>query len=521
MQCNRIDAYYRLSMMDGDVAEQNGKTESYSISSQRSCMKAYIRKEFGETCEIVEHIDDGFTGTNFDRPGFQGMLQAVYRGEVHTIVAKDFSRLGRNWLEVGHYLEKVFPAYRVRVILINEGYDSAELGETTLEMGSVIKNLINEWYSRDISQKIKSVVDIKKMSGEFVYGWAPFGYRKGAEKNTIVVDEPAAKTVRMIFSMANQGKTIPQIARELNEKKVITPSVYLADIRKNYQVREFWTYESVRNIITNRIYTGDTEAFKSHVVQVGSDRVKSIPWDERPVVENTHVPIITRSEYFGARKIIKSVVKSPKEKETDILSGYLICGCCGNRLVKGKESNKNYYCTSARYNPKSDCSRIKISKTAVGDVLLHSIRTQVQLADVKLKELERAGRARNSEKKKKEAELKRLEIRLENSQEASMSLYEDYVEGRLSRTGFQEKKKELAEQHVLWEKQKDALQRELVQIDDDEREQGAQKTFVKKYMGINELDRDMMREFVKEVRIMPDRSIFIQWNFRAPEIDLI
>lgn len=518
MQDDRVDAYYRLSMMDGDVAEQNGKTESYSISSQRSLIKEYIRSEFGEACEIVEHIDDGYTGTNFDRPGFQNLIQEVYKGNVHTIIAKDFSRLGRNWLEVGHFLEKVFPAYRVRVILINEGYDSAKVGDATLEMGSVIKNLINEWYSRDISKKIKSVVDIKKMSGEFVYGWAPFGYRKGEAKNTIVVDEPAARTVRLIFSMANQGKTIPQIARELNEKKVVTPSVYLADVRRNYKIREFWTYESVRNIITNRIYTGDTEAFKSHVVQVGSDKVKSIPWDERPVIENTHIPIITREEYFGARKVIKSVSKSSKEKESDMLSGYLVCGCCGNKLSNSKASNKNYYCASARYNPQSDCSKVKISKIVVGDVLLHSIQTQIQMADLKLKEMEKVSKSGNSEKRKMEKELRQLGIRLENSRELSMSLYEDYIEGRLSRTEFQKKKEDAAKKHILWEKRRDELQQQLERYASKEAGQAIQQKYVKKYLDITELNRNILKEFVKAIVIMPDLSIQIQWNFRLDEV---
>lgn len=518
MQGERVDAYYRLSMMDGDVVEENGKMESCSISSQRACIRACAMARIGENCQIVEHIDDGYTGTNFDRPGFRHLMQEVQKGNVRTIIAKDFSRLGRNWLEVGYYLEKVFPSHGIRVILVNEGYDSEQLGETTLEMGNVIKNLVNEWYSRDISRKIKSVVDIKKLSGEFVYGWAPFGYRKVQGENRIQVDEPAAGTVRMIFELANQGKTISQIAQELNERKVVTPSVYLADIRKNYKIREFWTYESVRNIITNRIYTGDTEAFKSSVVQVGSKRVKSIPWEERPVIEHTHTPIITREMYFGARQMIRSNTKSPKQTGTDLLSGYLVCGCCGNRLSSGRLSNRSYRCASARYNPEAQCSKVKISKEKMADILLHSIQVQIQIADRRQKEMEHAGKIIDAGRKRAERELRQVESRMENSQEQSMALYEQFVDGKLSKEEFQEKKKKLGGDYALWEKRKAELQNQLLLDDPGTEEQKVLKEQVKKYWNLEKLDRSILREFVKEVTVMPDQSVQIQWNYRISEV---
>ena len=196
---------------------------------------------------------------------------------MRTIVVRDLSRFARNYLEAGHYLEFIFPAYDVRFISINDQYDSKEYGESTGGLELAIRNLINQMYSRDISRKIKSAVDLKKRAGEYVYGTAPYGYKKGEKKNTIVIDPVVAPVVKNIFQWAAEGLTVSKIAYKLNENKVTTPSVYLAPIRGKYKTRPFWSYESVRNIIRNRIYTGDTVPFKSHVVRVGSDNVKQIP----------------------------------------------------------------------------------------------------------------------------------------------------------------------------------------------------------------------------------------------------
>lgn len=515
MQDSRIiAAYYRLSLKDGDVVSDDpSKPESCSIVSQRACVREYVRSFFKSDPELTEFIDDGYTGTNFDRPGFKHLLEKIMDGSVDTLLVKDLSRLGRNYLEVGYYLEKVLPEYGIRVILVNDGYDSQISGAVTLGMDSVIKNLINEWYSKDISQKIKSVVDLKKKSGEFVYGTAPFGYRKGSTKNTIEIDPPAAATVKLIFSLAGQGRTISQIARELNEGNVVTPSVYLSSIRKNYKVRTFWTYESVRNIITNRIYTGDTEIFKSHVVQVGSDRVKSIPWDKRLVVENTHTPIITREEYFNARNVVRKTVKTKKNLEPDMLSGFLVCGCCQNHMVLGKASSKNYYCTSARYHHGKGCEQVKISKDLVADVVLRSIQMQLKLADIQVKERRRSQKAGNSLAEELKREQKRLALRLENSQETTMALYEAYVGGQLTKEDFLLQKQALGKEQAQWESRKNQIKQELALQSVSLEEQKAQQNYLRKYQDISKLDRNLMKEFVRQIVIMPDHSVNIQWNF--------
>ena len=266
-------SYVRLSKEDGDV-EDGSIDESCSIQSQRTCIKQYLRSNGFSVDRLLEIVDDGYSGTTMNRPGMNRLIKLVESGKVRTIIVRDLSRFARNYLEAGHYLEFIFPVYNVRFISINDQFDSMELGESTGGLELAIRNLINQMYSKDISRKIKSAVDLKKLSGEFVYGTAPYGYKKGDVRNTIVIDEPATQVVRQIFEWAAAGITVTNIAQRLNIASIPTPSVYLADIRGKYKTRSSWSYESVRNILFNRIYTGDTVPFKSHVVLVGSNHVK-------------------------------------------------------------------------------------------------------------------------------------------------------------------------------------------------------------------------------------------------------
>lgn len=214
--------YLRLSMEDNDVATGYG-AESVSIGSQRLCIDQYITAHADLGTGFEELIDDGYSGTNFNRPGAAQLLKLVEEGCVETIIVRDLSRFARNYLEAGHFLEFVFPAYDVRFISINDNYDSKLLGESTGGLQIAVRNLVNQLYSRDISIKIKSAVDLKKLNGEYVYGTAPYGYMKGEKKNTIVVDEKAAATVRQIFAWAADGVTVTQIAAKLNAAGVMTP----------------------------------------------------------------------------------------------------------------------------------------------------------------------------------------------------------------------------------------------------------------------------------------------------------
>lgn len=508
--------YVRLSMEDNDVAAGD-KAESVSIGSQRLCIDQYIETHPDLGTEFEELIDDGYSGTNFDRPGVTRLLKLVEEGRVGTVIVRDLSRFARNYLEAGHFLEFVFPAYDVRFISINDNYDSQLLGESTAGLQLAVRNLVNQLYSRDISMKIKSAVDLKKMNGEYVYGTAPFGYRKGEKKNTIVVDEEAAATVRQIFAWAADGVTVTQIAAKLNATGVMTPSAYLKKIRGKYKVREFWTYESVRNILSNRIYTGDTVPFKSHVVRIGSNRVKQIPEEEQLVIPDTHEAIVSRETYYQSRKVVKTNVKSKPTRQPSVLSTYLVCGCCGNKLQKGRPTNKNFRCANARYLPQSECADIVISEEQISKVLLRAIINQCKVADAKLQAIKAAKKGAASEQETLRKELQKQQRIIETCNSDTMRTYEAYVSGTLSKEAFMELKSTGKAAEEAAKIQVKLLTQQLAEM---AAQAETAATVVKeaaplsKYMQIEKLSSALLRELVKEITVYPGGVINIAWNFR-------
>lgn len=511
-----IICYYRLSSEDSDVAHGNA-TESFSISAQRLCVQNFLSSRPDLVGTIEEIVDDGYTGTNMNRPGMQRLLSLAKNGCVKIIIVRDLSRFSRNFLEGGHYLEFVFPAYGVRFISINDHFDSNDYGESTggLELG--ITNLLNQLYSRDLSCKIKSVTDRKKLNGEYAFGAVPYGYQKGEQKNTITVDPPAADVVRQIFQWASQGISITQIAQRLNASGTETPSVYLAKVRGRYKVRNFWTYESVRNILQNRIYTGDTEAFKSHVVKVGSKRTKLLPEAERSIIAHTHEPIVSRELYFLARSAVqKTAPKTPKGSTPSLLQPYLVCGCCGNHLVKGKASNKNWRCASARYVPESGCAEVCISDADLQAILIRAINMQCRLRDNRLETYRRQFESHASKRHTINARMQRVQADIHRKQEELMSLYEEHVSGQLSKDIFTEKRENLL-------RVQDEKKRQLAQLSSDwellcAEEEAAKKeerqtSVLSSYHEISALDPALIRELVCEILVFHRQKVQINWNF--------
>ena len=507
--------YLRLSKEDGDT-EAGGIDESCSIQSQRTCIKQYLRSNGFREESFSEIADDGYSGTTMNRPGMNRLIKLVEAGKVRTVIVRDLSRFARNYLEAGHYLEFVFPIYNVRFISVNDRFDSMETGESTGGLDLAIRNLINQMYSNDISRKIKSAVDLKKLSGEFVYGTAPYGYKKGKARNTIVVDEPAAQVVRQIFEWAAGGTTVTVIAQKLNAASVPTPSVYLADIRGKYKTRSSWSYESVRNILSNRIYTGDTVPFKSHVVRVGSNHVKQVPEEMRQIIPDTHEAIVSREGYYRALTVIKSVKKSRGRRSDNPFTSLLICGCCGNRLSKGKEKNKTWLCSMHRYNPKTDCKSVRIDNDRLEQIVLRAVTKQCSLLDAKIQSVKKESDSAKSDDCTLENECRALRRQIDRIQADKMTLYEKYACGDIEKEAYawgkstlSAREEELKAQCVTAE-QKQALLKEKIRMSGD-RISAAEK--VVSYRELTRLTPELAEKLIKRIVVHPDESIRIEWNF--------
>lgn len=342
----RIAVYMRLSKTDETVAE-----ESNSISMQRILIRKYIASHFAE-CEVMEYQDDGFSGTNFNRPGVQRLLEDARNEKFDCVVVKDFSRFGRDYMEVGSYLEQIFPFLGIRFISINDHYDSGRSQGNTADLDVNFKNLLYDLYSKDLSQKVKTSLRARKEGGQYVSGNAPFGYEKAPDnRHMLVICEDEAAVVRKIFSLALQGMTSSQITKKLNLENVPTPVEF--KIRKGKTSRKpkgdkfYWSNSVICSILCNPVYTGDVEYGKTEREQVGGRNVLKAR-AEWKMIRNHHAPIITREDFEEVQKSRGKSSKKRTEGSRHPLIGKAICGCC-KRNLRIKEGLNPYFTCHNRY----------------------------------------------------------------------------------------------------------------------------------------------------------------------------
>ena len=330
-----VAAYMRLSREDGD------KEESNSIGSQRDMIRDFILKR-EDMVLVQEYVDDGFSGVSFERPSFQRLLEDLRAKKVDAIVVKDFSRFARNYIDSGRYLEKVFPGMGVRFVSINDNYDSC--GERSQSDALLVpfKGILNDAYCKDISMKIRSQLDIKRKTGDFIGAFCTYGYQKSPEnKNRLVVDEEAARVVEMIFRLRIQGMTNSSIAARLNSMSVPSPSAYKAAKGMRYKSgfrvagQAGWTAVAIRRILTNEVYVG---TLIQHKRGTPNYKVKTeIQYDESDwiVIPNSHQPIIEQTDFDTVQSLLKRDVRlAPTREELYLFSGFVYCGGCGHCMVR-------------------------------------------------------------------------------------------------------------------------------------------------------------------------------------------
>ena len=342
----RIAVYMRLSKTDETVQE-----ESNSISMQRILIRKYIASHFAE-CEVMEYQDDGFSGTNFNRPGVQRLLEDARNEKFDCVIVKDFSRFGRDYMEMGAYLEQIFPFLGIRFISINDHYDSGSSQGNTADLDVNFKNLLYDLYSKDLSQKVKTSLRARKESGQYVSGNAPFGYEKAPDdRHMLVICEDEAAVVRKIFSLALQGMTSSQTAKKLNLEHVPTPVEF--KIRKGKTSRKpkgdkfYWSGSTVCSILRNPVYAGDVEYGKTEKEQVGGHNVLKAR-AEWKMIRNHHAPIITREDFEEVQKNRGKSSKKRTAGNRHPLIGKAICGCC-KRNLRIKEGLNPYFTCHNRY----------------------------------------------------------------------------------------------------------------------------------------------------------------------------
>ena len=492
--------YPRLSHED----ELQG--ESNSISNQKRILETYAKQN--GFSNLRWYTDDGYSGANFQRPGFQAMLADIEAGKVGTVIVKDMSRLGRNYLQVGMYTEMIFPQKGVRFIAINDGVDSAQ-GENDF---APLRNIFNEWLVRDTSKKIKAVKRSKGMSGKPITSKPVYGYLMDEDEN-FIIDEEAAPVVRQIYSLCLAGNGPTKIARMLTEQQIPTPGTL--EYRRTGSTRRYhpgyeckWATNTVVHLLENREYTGCLVNFKTEKPSYKLKHSIENPPEKQAVFENHHEPIIDRETWERVQEIRKQRKRPNRYDEVGLFSGILFCADCGSVMYQQR------YQTDKR---KQDCYICGSYKKRTADCTAHFIRTDLLTAGVLsnlrkvtsyaakhearfmkllIEQNEDGDRRRNAAKKK---ELEAAEKRIAELSAIFKRLYEDSVTGRISDERFTELSADYeAEQKELKERAA-RLREELSKAQEATANAEKFMNVVRRHTTIEELTPTLLREFVEKI----------------------
>ncbi len=516
--------YLRLSQEDGDISVSD-KNESNSISTQRDLIHAFMQKQPDILYE-TEFCDDGYTGTNFDRPGFNDMMTAVREKRVDCIIVKDLSRFGRDYIESGKYIQKIFPMLGIRFIAINDGYDSADTGNQSNDFVLPFKNLINDSYCRDISIKSRTNLEVKRRNGEFVSNFAVYGYmRSPDDKHKLVVDEEAAATVRNIFNWKQEGWNAQQIANHLNKLHIPSPMEYKKKCGQNFRTSfktkttAQWSAVAVLRILKNAVYTGVLEQGKTTTpnykvkTRVVKDESK---WAR---VENAHEAIISPAQFELVQTILgMDTCRAENNDEIYPFSGMIYCADCQSPLVhRAATSNGkkyHYYVCSGNKRDKNSCTTHNIKCDLVEEVVLATVQAHISMAI----DIDNAMSQVNSldweqrEVRKINAQLAALELDVEKFSRIKMELYEDLKSGLITKDEYHSFKEDydarienikLQVSNLI--SRRNAIQGGLTSA------QGWFAQF-RKYENIDKLTRNTIVSLIERVEINDNKDIHVKFR---------
>lgn len=506
--------YIRLSVEDG-----HGR--SNSIENQKLILNDYLsdKPEF-RVCDT--YIDNGLTGTNFNRPNFQRMLADIEDGKINCVIVKDLSRLGRNAIDTGYYIEQYFAQHKVRFIAVNDCYDSTDKNNAKNGILLPLKNMINEAYALDIGKKIKAQAHQAMLDGEYIGARAPFGYKKDPDNcHKLIIDEETAPIVRQIFEWAAEGVGINTISVRLNEMGAVTSSVYkglTSEQGKRYRQNEHWTTFTVDHILINPVYTGDMVQGKSIIVD---HKQQDTAPEDYIVVCDTHEPIVSR-EMFELVKAIRDAVREeyrnkPIDPYTEnIFKGKVFCPHCGKPLHRQrgkirKDGTRRYYfhCLSPSRISKSACIGVNIDEQIVIDVV--SVALKNKLSALK----------KSAPKKDKSDILKRQtsdkQRELNRVQSLIKGLYENLVSGVISGEDYKELKIGYAKQAADLTSELERLDNEMNRLERESKQQLEIKSTADNFKSNGQLTAEIINRLIERIEINHDREINITFRSDGKE----
>jgi len=505
-----VGIYVRLSKDD----ERAG--ESVSIENQKLMLRKYVTEQGWN--EVGCYVDDGYSGTNFDRPGVARLIEDAKDGRINLILVKDLSRFGRNYIEIGRFTDYVFPMIGCRFIALNDGVDTIHNDNDIMPF----RNLFNEFQSRDTSKKIKAVKQACARDGKFM-GWcAPYGYQKDpADKHRFLIDAPAAAVVRRIFGWRCEGHGAKSIANFLNEESILPPRLHWAQRENranNFQHNGLWNQITVQELLRNEAYIGNIVQCKVGTMSYKNQRTVRKPEEEWIRAEGMHEPIIDRATWDLCREIAEKNYRprTTKDGHVTLFSGLLVCADCGSHMIHRphvvtrkngrKVTYRIYICGNYTRSGKLACTTHRITMEDITQLVLDDIRHYVGRAVCDEKALRQELKALKDQdsaarKKADRSQQKALVSRLNELERLTQSLYEDKVKGAIPEAVCQNLIQKYEAERVEKVAQLEEILQRLAQAEQDDNDVERFLEAVKRYVAIETLDREMLLELIDFIEI--------------------
>ena len=517
----KVAMYIRLSREDGD------KEESSSVTNQRNIITRFIN-ENDNFIIVDEYVDDGYTGTNFNRPAFQRMIKDIEKGKINTVITKDLSRLGRDYIDTGRYVQRYFPENRVRYIALLDGIDTLE--DAGMNDIAPFKSVINDMYVKDISKKITSALKERKTAGNFLAVTAPYGYKKNPENRyQLVINEEEAKVVRYIFRLYLQGNGLTKIAKILTEKEIPVPGISrnIGTTRKT-KLYNCWKQTTISRILKNPVYIGNLEQFKRKKVNYKSKKRVSVPKEDRVICYNTHEPIIKKEDFDEVQKIITENKAFSKSTKHDYLfKGFLYCADCGAKLylTYSDYAYKKYgeyryttvcYTYSKYYN---QCSRHSNSIPILENILIENIKKVCNAylnrdLEKELIEMVEKENKRNVLEQEYNKKIDNIETKIEDLNLCIRNLYMDKVKNVITEKDYIELSKNFTQERDKLINEKEELLKLSTNLKNDNNNKEEIEKVAKEFVSLKKPTKELLSRLIDKVTISEDNIITIYFKFK-------
>ena len=517
----KVAMYIRLSREDGD------KEESSSVTNQRNIITRFIN-ENDNFIIVDEYVDDGYTGTNFNRPAFQRMIKDIEKGKINTVITKDLSRLGRDYIDTGRYVQRYFPENRVRYIALLDGIDTLE--DAGMNDIAPFKSVINDMYVKDISKKITSALKERKTAGNFLAVTAPYGYKKNPEnKYQLVINEEEANVVRYIFRLYLQGNGLTKIAKILTEEEIPVPGISrnIGTTRKT-KLYNCWKQTTISRILKNPVYIGNLEQFKRKKVNYKSKKRVSVPKEDRVICYNTHEPIIKKEDFDEVQKIITENKAFSKSTKHDYLfKGFLYCADCGAKLylTYSDYAYKKYgeyryttvcYTYSKYYN---QCSRHSNSIPILENILIENIKKVCNAylnrdLEKELIEMVEKENKRNVLEQEYNKKIDNIETKIEDLNLCIRNLYMDKVKNVITEKDYIELSKNFTQERDKLINEKEELLKLSTNLKNDNNNKEEIEKVAKEFVSLKKPTKELLSRLIDKVTISEDNIITIYFKFK-------